>query len=68
MADVPRSKEFKKEPIQKMDEDERRDYLDVYYHRGKLALFINIKCTFNNIRIRKKIKNFICDLYGTTFR
>ncbi|KAL9975501.1 hypothetical protein ACROYT_G012666 [Oculina patagonica] len=35
MADVPRSKELKKEPIQKMDEDERRDYLDVYYHRVK---------------------------------
>ena len=32
MADVPRSKEV----IQKMDEDERRVYLDVYYRRGKL--------------------------------
>ena len=31
MADVPRPKEL----IQKMDEDERRDYLDIYYHRGK---------------------------------
>lgn len=31
MADVPRSKEV----IQKMDEEERRDYLDVYYRRGK---------------------------------
>ena len=31
MADVPRSKEL----IQKMDEDERRDYLDAYYRRGK---------------------------------
>ena len=31
MADVPRSKEV----IQKMDEDERRVCLDVYYRRGK---------------------------------
>lgn len=54
MADV-RSKELKKEPIQKMDEDERRDYLDVYYHRGKLQ-FINMQCAFNNIRLGKKLE------------
>ena len=31
MADVPKSKEV----VQKMDEDERRVCLDVYYRRGK---------------------------------